>query len=434
MRSVNVAARSRSKVFASLLFACLILPVRASATDQVPVTADRDAVYVGESITFNVNLPAGASFRRGEVVVPTGDNRNPYRSIAGFGPVGSSQGSAITLAWDQVSSGIIDSSGFARSGPTQFIIQLFDARGMAYEATITVEVRNELPPVAEPESPQLDIDYEYTSDPTLLTLRYSITGSYQGRAPRSFEIELGNGERASGTTDPITHSYRVAGEYTVVVVADFDTDDGDTISDRAEIRVRAGGGLTPTLTFTFDSTPASDTVNFTVDGAVDAAATRIRYIWDFGDATPQSVTKANRADYVFVQHRTYPVRVEVHYEYSGRDAATVSLETAVTTPAPLVPQLRVLSLTATAAGSTDLGNTIPAGVPVNLSAADSTSPFGVVVSYEFDLDGDGMFELNAEQAPNAAHNFTSLGPIRVGLRIADDRGNRAARTFDFTVR
>lgn len=82
-------------------------------------------------------------------------------------------------------------------------------------------------------------------------------------------------------------------------------------------------------------------------------------------------------------------------------------------------QVRVNERPTAAVTSTPL---VPvAGAPVTLDASPSSDDTGVV-RYEFDLDGDGVYERDNAGVPSVQTTFPATGPATVGLRVTDTDG------------
>jgi Ca2+-binding RTX toxin-like protein len=67
------------------------------------------------------------------------------------------------------------------------------------------------------------------------------------------------------------------------------------------------------------------------------------------------------------------------------------------------------------------------GTPVVLNGSGSVDGDGVIVSYEWDLDGDGSFDTVSNQ-PTYTHTFTSAFDGHIGLRVSDDAGLTSVAT------
>ena len=68
---------------------------------------------------------------------------------------------------------------------------------------------------------------------------------------------------------------------------------------------------------------------------------------------------------------------------------------------------------------------VVAGEGAVLDGSGSRDPDGSVVSYAWDLDGDGAYERGAGSEARLAHVFEQAGAHRVGLRVVDATGESA---------
>ena len=67
------------------------------------------------------------------------------------------------------------------------------------------------------------------------------------------------------------------------------------------------------------------------------------------------------------------------------------------------------------------------GTPVVLDGSGSIDPDGTIVSYEWDLNGDGEFDTSSAQ-PTRTHTFASAYDGIVSLRVTDDDGHTTVAT------
>ena len=75
-----------------------------------------------------------------------------------------------------------------------------------------------------------------------------------------------------------------------------------------------------------------------------------------------------------------------------------------------------------------------APLTVNFSAAGSHDPDGgTITRYEWDLDGNGSFEMNTGTNPNASRTYTSVGSVSVSVRVTDDEGAQDTASVTITV-
>src|SRR5436190_4113437 len=95
-------------------------------------------------------------------------------------------------------------------------------------------------------------------------------------------------------------------------------------------------------------------------------------------------------------------------------------------------------------GTATLGNQIPT---VTLSGPDSIPAKqsvtyeavaedldGTIASYQFDLNGDGTYELDSDGSPQVSTTFPSRGPHTIGVQVIDDSGAvaLASKTINVT--
>lgn len=69
---------------------------------------------------------------------------------------------------------------------------------------------------------------------------------------------------------------------------------------------------------------------------------------------------------------------------------------------------------------------------VQISASASSDSDGTIAKYEFDMDGNGSYELDNGTNTEVSQTFTA-GQHTVGLRVTDDKGKTGTTTVQFTV-
>lgn len=62
------------------------------------------------------------------------------------------------------------------------------------------------------------------------------------------------------------------------------------------------------------------------------------------------------------------------------------------------------------------------GVSVSFDAGASSVPLGRIVDYQWDLDGNGSFELDTGSTPTASHVYAARGAVDVAVRVTSDLG------------
>lgn len=69
-----------------------------------------------------------------------------------------------------------------------------------------------------------------------------------------------------------------------------------------------------------------------------------------------------------------------------------------------------------------------------LDASGSVPSFGQnILRYEWDLDGDGIFETDKDTNPVLQHEFDNAGEMTIGLRVSETGGQQAVREQSLTV-
>jgi outer membrane protein assembly factor BamB len=75
------------------------------------------------------------------------------------------------------------------------------------------------------------------------------------------------------------------------------------------------------------------------------------------------------------------------------------------------------------------------GAPVTFDASASTAPPGGAISgYEWDLDGDGSYELDTSTTPTASHTYSTVEELTVSVRVRSNLGTEDTATAQVSVR
>ena len=78
-------------------------------------------------------------------------------------------------------------------------------------------------------------------------------------------------------------------------------------------------------------------------------------------------------------------------------------------------------------------STLKAGGVLALDASKSRDPDGSVISYAFDVDGNGSYETECGSSAGAVASYGSAGTIKVGVRIVDSAGAVSSTTTTLAV-
>lgn len=167
----------------------------------------------------------------------------------------------------------------------------------------------------------------------------------------------------------------------------------------------------PVASFTATPNPAvpNATVHFDASASTGGNNTNIvHYEWDLdGDGSFETDTGTTATtSHIYTVKGTYAAAVRVTDSGGQSDVRVVAIA---------VTEKPVARMTITPASPFSLVNT-------SLDASASTDSDGTIVRYEWDLDGDGSFEVDAGNIATITRLFGTSGTRDVGLKVTDDSG------------
>jgi PKD repeat protein len=215
----------------------------------------------------------------------------------------------------------------------------------------------------------------------------------------------------------VTHSftYPAAGTYRATVRVT----DNDGLTDTASILVTVPLAENPP---TAVGTAVPGTVNpllvrFDASTSFDTDGTIVRYDWDFNHDGAFELTDGGATpEYAFPGIGTYTVTVRVFDNDGLSDTADITVNITQGQGGNLVPPDAVLT-------PDPVSGIAPLGVEWDASA--STDSDGTIVRYDWDMDGNGVFELIDGGAKRAVSYLTG-GDYTVAVRVLDDDGGMDA--------
>ena len=83
--------------------------------------------------------------------------------------------------------------------------------------------------------------------------------------------------------------------------------------------------------------------------------------------------------------------------------------------------------TVTAIAGSDM--TVKPGDTVQFNGAGTSDEDGVIVLYEWDFDGDGIYELSSEDNGRTTNIYNTEGEYTPTLRVTDNIGHTASNSF-----
>ncbi len=257
----------------------------------------------------------------------------------------------------------------------------------------------------------------YVGKPMLFSAQHS---SDPDDDPLTYHWVFGDGD--TDTSIRVHHAYQELGDYrAVLTVSDGYLTDEDIFTVHI---IEAPSNLPPVPVITVATTIVMVDEVLELDGeanTIDPEGDDLQFDWDFdstdgvndwviGPAVTHSWDKAGK----------YTVTLRVTDGVSTVDT-TKKIEVKAPEPENLIPSAY-------------------AGADVVLKKGDSwtflgtgTDPDGHVVSYEWDLDGNGAFDTYSDSDGNLNYVFTEVGYRTLRFRVTDDRGGMGFDTVTVTV-
>jgi PKD repeat protein len=221
------------------------------------------------------------------------------------------------------------------------------------------------------------------------------------------------GDGTSDTGSVAWHRFVAAGTYVVTLTVQ----DNDGGTDSASRTIQVGPtSLPPTAAFTFTppNPAANEWVQFDGSGSADPDGSIVSHSWSFGDGTTDVGAVVWHR---FGTPRTYVVTLTVRDD----DAMTDSTSRSIVVGTAAQPPVAAFTYSPT---SPMVGQTIL------LNAQSSSDPDGTIVSYLWDLDGNGSDDLSGSLGQVTYH---SVGTVLVRLTVIDDDGLSSTTTRAIVV-
>jgi PKD repeat protein len=205
----------------------------------------------------------------------------------------------------------------------------------------------------------------------------------------------------------INHTYESAGQFTPVVRVT----DNDGRTDTATADVLVGAVEPPVAALTAAAQGIGSTIaSFDASGSADPDGTIAMYEWDFDrDGTFDQTTTVPTVDHDYGVFGTFTAVVRVTDDDGLIDTAEAEVTLQDFDNVPPV----ALVAADPASGNSPL--------IVTWSAAGSTDTDGTIVTYDWDMDNDGTFEL-PDAGPTRQAMYPTGAVVIVGVRVTDDDG------------
>ncbi len=386
---------------ASSVFTC-VYSSQGTYTATLRVTDDDGATDVGSATVIVTNQPPIA-----EAGGPYNGNQSAAMPVFGFGST-DADGSVVLYEWDCTSDGSFDTSSSSPTGSTctyptigvyTITLRVTDDDGASATDTATATIGNQ-PPVAAPGGP-----YAALQGATV-TINGSSSADTDGTlVDFSWDCDAGNGVSliSSGTNSSFACTYPAVGTFTVTLTV---TDD-DGATDTETTQVIVGNGAPVAVA----GGPYSGVKNvpIAVDGSssADADGTIVLYEWDCdSDGTVDVSATTPGAACVYGGIGTFTITLTVTDDDGGTssDTATVNIP-------PVNPVAN--------AGGPYAGTQ---NVPIALDASGSSDSDGNIATYEWDCQGDGIYEFISFNPNDVTCTYSVVGTYTVQLQVTDDDG------------
>ena len=180
--------------------------------------------------------------------------------------------------------------------------------------------------------------------------------------------------------------------------------DNNGVSDSTSQAIQVGAtSLPPTAAFTYSpvSPGVAEWVRFDGTGSSDPDGTIIGYTWSFGDGTPS--VGGSAVYHQFAAPGTYLATLTVQ----DNDAATDSTSRTIVVGTAGQPPVAAFTYSPL---------TPAVGQPVLLNAQSSYDPDGTIVSYFWDLDGNGSDDMTGSLGQVTYQSVGTPGEAKVARR------------------
>ncbi len=392
-------------------------PTIGARTIGLRVTDDLGATATATRSVSVVNSPPVASF------TATPNSALSGTAIAFNASASSdSDGTVTKYEWDLDGNGSYEtntgavattSKTFATPGNRTIGLRITDNNGATATSSQAVSIQNRAPTASFTASPATALSG------VAIAFNASASSDPDGTIAK-YEWDFdGNGtyETDAGTTASTSHAFLTTGTLTVGLRV---TDDSGAVATTTRTVTIQNSPPTAAFTATPNPVPTGTTVAYDASASKDIDGTITKYEWDLdGNGTYETntgTTASTTSSYATVGARTIRLRVT---DNTGATALTTQTVT-VTNRAPT-------------ASFTISANPVQSLVNVTLNASGSKDADGTIAKYEWDLDGNGTYEVNAGSSASTTRSFSTSGERAVGLRVTDNLGATATTTVNVNV-
>jgi PKD repeat protein len=331
------------------------------------------------------------------------------------------EGAVAKYEWDLDGNGTFETNtgatptvtrSYSIPGDRSIGLRVTDNEGATATTTRTLTIQNQLPVASFTASPNPVLSGVST------TLNASASNDPDGTITK-YEWDLngdGSYETNTGATASTVTSYATPGER-IVGLRVTDNSGATTTTTRAlTVENRA-----PSASFTATPNPviSGATVSLNASASADADGTIAKYEWDLdgnGSYETTSTGATTTTSFATPGEKTVGLRV------TDDNGATATTTRAVTV------QNRAPSASITATP-----NPVVSGSNVTFDASSSKDPDGTIAKYDWDMDGNGTYEIPGEGKPTITASYAQPGTRTIGVMVTDNSGATATATTTLTI-
>ena len=264
-----------------------------------------------------------------------------------------------------------------------------------------------------------------TSGPIPLTVNFITKGIYTDGAIKRWRWDYqGDGIFDTDEIGPLDHTFTFtkAGVYNALL--EITNDKGQLTSATVKITATSRPA-TATAKVTPSNGPLPLTVTLSGTGT-SPDGTIVKYEWDrLGNGTfDYTSTTSGTTTFTYSQPGTYNAVFRVT-DSLGQTATAVATATAVRVGPPGSPTAKI-----TSPSSPPTGN---APLTVSFNGTGTATTGRTIVKYEWDFNGDGVFDYSSPTTASTTHQFLSPGVFTAVFRVTDSAGDTSFDTVDITV-
>ncbi|MEL6148515.1 MAG: PKD domain-containing protein [Chloroflexota bacterium] len=316
-----------------------------------------------------------------------------------------SSGPIETYAWDFESDGTIDSTDetpppftYTEPGDYEIILVVTDVEGNESEWVDYVYVLEDDDSLAAAGEDDNGLEAFFTMDPYFgdAPLTVNFTDESVGDIV-SYEWDFnGDGAVDSTAQNPPSYTYEERGEYTITLTVVDRTGETDTMTDTITI----SDSVPPDVFFSV--LPGYGFAPLTVSFTNNSSGEITGYEWDFNNDGSVDSTERVPSGYTYNDPGEYEVKLTVRGPGGkNTDSYFISVDTPEEPFVFMIPE-------------PDFG-------PAPLTVTFTLEEYGVIDTYEWDLDGDGATDSTSKTPPD--YTYTEPGSYDVSLTVTGPGGS-----------